>query len=195
MNRPPAPLVLASGSKYRAEMLTRLGLDFSVDPADIDERPLPEESPRSLALRLACEKARVVADRHPGACVIGADQVAGLDEGRILGKPGAVEPAIEQLRAMRGRRVTWHSGISMIGPGIERSDVIDTHIDIRTLDDDEIRRYVEADRPLDCAGAMRSESLGIALVDRMASDDPTALIGMPLIRISSWLRSAGFAVP
>jgi septum formation protein len=176
-------------------MLARLGLDFSINPADIDERPMPDESPRALALRLALEKARVVAARHPQACVIGADQVAGLDDGRILGKPGSVERAVEQIREMRGRRVTWHSGIALIGPDLERSDVVDTQIDIRRLGDDEIQRYVEVDRPLDCAGAMRSESLGIALVDRMASDDPTALIGMPLIRIADWLRSAGFAVP
>ncbi|SRR6056297_111896 len=191
----PAPLVLASGSTYRASMLARLGLDFAIDPADIDERPVPGESPRELALRLALEKARVVAERHPEACVIGADQVAGLDDGRILGKPGSVDRAIEQIREMRGRRVTWHSGIALLGPGLERSDVVDTCIDIRRLGDEEIRRYVEIDRPLDCAGAMRSESLGIALVDRMASDDPTALIGMPLIRIAAWLRTAGFAVP
>lgn len=195
MTTPPAPLVLASGSRYRASMLARLGLDFSIDPADIDERPMPDESPRALALRLALEKARVVAARHPQACVIGADQVAGLDDGRILGKPGSVERAVEQIREMRGRRVTWHSGIALIGPNLERNDVVDTQIDIRRLGDDEIQRYVEVDRPLDCAGAMRSESLGIALVDRMASDDPTALIGMPLIRIADWLRSAGFAVP
>lgn len=195
MTTPPAPLVLASGSRYRASMLARLGLDFSIDPADIDERPMPDESPRTLALRLALEKARVVAARHPQACVIGADQVAGLDDGRILGKPGSVERAVEQIREMRGRRVTWHSGIALIGPNLERNDVVDTQIDIRRLGDDEIQRYVEVDRPLDCAGAMRSESLGIALVDRMASDDPTALIGMPLIRIADWLRSAGFAVP
>ncbi|NKI34473.1 septum formation protein Maf [Wenzhouxiangella sp. XN79A] len=195
MNDRSAPLVLASGSTYRAGMLRRLGLEFTIDPADIDERPRPGEAPAALALRLAREKARVVFERHPDACVLGADQVAGLDDGRILGKPGSVERAIEQLRTMRGRRVTWHSGIALLGPGIDEHAVIDTAIDIRPLLDEEIRRYVEADRPLDCAGAMRSESLGIALVDRMASDDPSALIGMPLIRISCWLRAAGYALP
>lgn len=191
----PRALVLASGSRYRAEMLRRLGLPFEVDPADLDETADASETPRALAERLARDKATEVARRHPGAFVLGADQVAGLDDGRILGKPGTPEAAVEQLSLMRGRTVTWHSGIALVGPDTRRSAVIDTVLAIRNLDEEEIRRYVERDTPLDCAGAMRSESLGITLVDQMSSDDPTALIGMPLIRISAWLRDAGFQLP
>lgn len=195
MTTSAAPLVLASGSPYRAEMLRRLGIPFEVDPADIDETPKPKERPRELAERLALEKARTVAVRHPDSQVLGADQVAGLDDGRILGKPGSAEAAIAQLSTISGRRVTWHSGIALVGPGGERNTVVDTVLDMRSLDDAELRRYVDRDRPFDCAGAMRSESLGITLVDRMASDDPTALIGMPLIQVSSWLRAEGHSVP
>jgi septum formation protein len=195
MQSSPPTLVLASGSRYRADMLRRLGVPFSVDPADLDETPEPDETPRALAERLACAKAAAVAARHPGAYVLGADQVAGLHDGRILGKPGTPEAAIEQLGSMKGRDVTWHSGIALLGPQTRCSGVIDTVLSIRELEDDEIRRYVEVDRPLDCAGSMRSESMGITLVDRMSSDDPTALIGMPLIRISDWLRQVGFLLP
>lgn len=195
MPSPPHSLVLASSSRYRADMLRRLGLPFAIDPADLDETAAPGESPGALAARLAQEKAAAVALRHPGAYVLGADQVAGLDDGTILGKPGSPAAAVEQLSRMRGRSVTWHSGIALIGPGTMRRAVIDTELAIRRLDDDEIRRYVDLDEPFDCAGAMRSESLGITLVDRMRSDDPTALIGMPLIRISAWLREAGFQLP
>jgi septum formation protein len=195
MSSPPRSLVLASGSRYRADMLRRLGLPFAIDPADLDETAAPGESPGELAGRLAQEKAAAVALRHPGAYVLGADQVAGLDDGTILGKPGSSAAAIEQLSRMRGRTVTWHSGIALIGPGTLRRAVIDTELAIRRLEDEEIRRYVDLDEPFDCAGAMRSESLGITLVDRMRSDDPTALIGMPLIRISAWLREAGFQLP
>lgn len=195
MNRPPAPLILASGSIYRAEMLRRLGIPFETCASDIDETPHPEESPRELARRLALEKARAVARRRPDHLVLGADQVAGLDDGRILGKPGSEENACEQLRAMSGRRVTWHSGLALVGSGDDRSTIVDTVLTFRVLGDEEIQRYVERDHPLDCAGAMRSESLGIALVETMRSDDPTALIGMPLIAVSGWLRELGYPLP
>lgn len=195
MNSAPAPLVLASGSTYRADMLRRLGVPFEVDPADIDESRQAEESPRALAERLALEKARAVAARRPGALVIGADQVAGLDDGTVLGKPGDAAGARRQLAALSGQRVTWHSGIALVGSGVQRSTVIDTVIRMRVLDEAEIDRYIERDRPFDCAGSMRSESLGIGLVASMQSDDPTALIGMPLIRIADWLRDCGHPIP
>ena len=195
MNRPTNPLILASGSKYRAEMLRRLGIPFEVLAADIDETPDPGELPRQLAARLAEQKARSVHARRPDAWVLGADQVAGLEDGHILGKPGTVETAIEQLAMIRGKEVTWYSGIALIGADAPRVAVVDTVLRMRQLTDSEIERYVERDRPLDCAGSMRSESLGIALVESMSSDDPTALIGMPLVRVSNWLRSIGHLVP
>lgn len=195
MTAPRTKLILASGSRYRAEMLRRLGVPFETDPADIDESPHPGEAPADLAARLALEKARAVQGRHARVLVIGADQVAGLDDGRILGKPGTVEQAVVQLREMSGRTVTWHSGIALLGAGEPRVAVIDTVVRMRDLDEREIERYVEQDRPLDCAGSMRSESLGIALVERMSSDDPTALIGMPLVRIGGWLRAEGLQLP
>ncbi|MBY6205813.1 Maf family nucleotide pyrophosphatase [Halomonas denitrificans] len=195
MTSTPPPLILASGSRYRADMLRRLGVDFEVHPADIDESSLAGESPRALAERLALEKARKVAGEHPGHAVIGADQVASLDDGRILGKPGTVSAAQEQLRAMSGRRVTWHSGLALVGSGGDRCTSVDTLLELRPLSADEIERYVERDRPLDCAGSMRSESLGITLVETMRSDDPTALIGMPLITIARWLRELGCPLP
>lgn len=195
MNPSPNPLILASSSRYRAEMLRRLQVPFDIDAADIDETPEPAESPQHLAARLARDKARAVHARRPAAWVLGADQVAGLADGRILGKPGTVERAIEQLAMIRGREVTWHSGIALVGVGEPRVAVVDTVLRMRDLTDAEIERYVELDRPLDCAGSMRSESLGIALVESMSSDDPTALIGMPLIRVSDWLRSIGHLAP
>lgn len=195
MNDTLRPLILASGSRYRADMLRRLGVPFEVCAADIDESPLDGEAPRALAERLALEKARRIAARRPEHVVIGADQVAGLDSGRILGKPGSTSAAREQLRAMSGQRVTWHSGLALVGAGRDRHTTVDTVLAMRVLSAVEIERYVERDRPLDCAGSMRSESLGITLVESMRSDDPTALIGMPLIAVARWLRELGYPLP
>ncbi|MBL37408.1 MAG: septum formation protein Maf [Xanthomonadales bacterium] len=188
------PLILASSSPYRAQMLDRLGLPFSTAASGIDETPAPGESPEALVRRLALEKARHVAPRHPDALIIGADQVSVLGD-EILGKPGTRERAIEQIQRMSGRRVDYLSGIALIGPGIEQVDIVPTRLTYRDLDQAEIERYVDRDQPFDCAGAMRSESLGIALLETLSSDDPTALIGMPLIRIAQWLRAAGYRIP
>lgn len=188
------PLVLASGSRYRAELLERLGLPFTIDASGIDETPAASETPDELVRRLARGKAEHVASRHPECVVIGADQVAVLGDW-ILGKPGDRDHAIERLRAMSGRTVDFLSGIALVHGGSTRVDVVGTRARFRALDDAEIARYVDRDRPFDCAGGMRSESLGIALLESLSSDDPSALIGLPLIRIAEWLRSAGFDVP
>jgi len=190
----PPPLILASSSPYRAQMLERLGLAFSTATSGIDETPEPGESPQRLVRRLALAKAKRIAPEHPDALIIGADQVSVLGD-EILGKPGSRERAIGQIQRMSGKRVDYLSGIALVGPGIERIDIVPTRLTYRELDQAEIERYVDRDRPFDCAGAMRSESLGIALLETLSSDDPSALIGMPLIRIAQWLRAAGYEIP
>ncbi|HKL52359.1 MAG TPA: nucleoside triphosphate pyrophosphatase [Wenzhouxiangellaceae bacterium] len=190
----PPPLILASSSPYRARMLDRLGLPFSTATSGIDETAEPGETPEALVRRLALGKAQHIAPRHPEALVIGADQVSVLGD-EILGKPGSRERAICQIQRMSGKRVDYLSGIALVGPGIEQVDIVPTRLTYRTLEQTEIERYVDRDQPFDCAGAMRSESLGIALLESLASDDPTALIGMPLIRIAQWLRAAGYEIP
>ena len=190
----PAPLVLASSSPYRAELLRRLGVPFETVVSGIDETRRDGETADALVRRLARGKAEHVAALRPDAAVIGADQVAVCGE-RILGKPGEREHAIERLREMSGRTVEFLSGIAFIHAGRTEVDVVPTRLTLRELGDDEIARYVDRDEPFDCAGGMRSESLGIALLSSLTSDDPTALIGLPLIRVSSWLRAAGHDVP
>ncbi|MBS3746924.1 MAG: septum formation protein Maf [Wenzhouxiangellaceae bacterium] len=193
----PSPLpalILASSSPYRAEMLERLGLAFSSVTSGIDETAGPDESPEALARRLALDKALHVARQRPEALVIGADQVAVLN-GRVLGKPGSRERAIAQIRDMSGNAVEYLSGIALVGPGQQRLDVVSTRLQYRQLRQSEIERYVDRDQPLDCAGGMRSEGLGISLLESLSSDDPTALIGMPLIRIARWLRENGYQIP
>ncbi|MDT8450401.1 MAG: nucleoside triphosphate pyrophosphatase [Wenzhouxiangellaceae bacterium] len=189
-----AALILASGSPYRAEMLARLGLPFSSADSGVDETPEDGESPDALVRRLAVTKASQVARKNPGALVVGADQVAVHDD-RVLGKPGNRERAIEQLEGMSGGRVEFLSGIALVGDDFERVDAVPTVLVFRPLARAEIERYVDRDRPFDCAGAMRSESLGIALLESLTSDDPSALIGLPLIRLSEWLREAGLGIP
>jgi len=190
----PPPLVLASSSPYRAEMLRRLGVAFSSVTSGIDETPAAAETAQALVKRLALDKARHVARQRAEALVIGADQVAVL-EGRVLGKPGTRERAIEQIGAMSGNVVEYLSGIALLGPDRQHVDIVSTRLRYRRLTQSEIERYVDRDQPLDCAGAMRSESLGISLLESLSADDPTALIGMPLIRIAQWLREAGFEIP
>lgn len=191
---PHPALILASSSPYRAEMLERLGLAFSSVTSGIDETAGPDESPEALARRLALDKALHVARQRPEALVIGADQVAVLN-GRVLGKPGSRERAIAQIRDMSGNAVEYLSGIALVGPGQQRLDVVSTRLQYRQLTQSEIERYVDRDQPLDCAGGMRSEGLGISLLESLSSDDPTALIGMPLIRIARWLRENGYQIP
>ena len=190
------PLVLGSTSRYRRELLERLNLPFAVVAPDVDETPLPGEAPRDLALRLALAKARAVAQQHPGAVVIGSDQVADL-AGKPLGKPGQHERAVQQLRQMRGQTVVFQTALAVVcaATGFEQADLAPVEVKFRDLSDEEIERYLRAEQPYDCAGSAKSEGLGIALLDAIHSDDPTALIGLPLIRTCRMLRAAGVVLP
>jgi septum formation protein len=188
----PPPLILGSTSFYRRELLRRLRLPFTVVAPGVDESPLSGEAPAALALRLAMAKARAVAALHPGAVVIGSDQVADLD-GEPIGKPGDHERATAQLRRMSGRRVVFQTAVAVLRPSIafERVLMAPVSVHFRTLDDDEIERYLQLEQPYDCAGSAKSEALGVALLSAIESDDPTALIGLPLIRTCELLRQAG----
>ena len=190
------PLVLGSTSRYRRELLQRLNLSFDVAAPDVDETPLPDEAPRALALRLALAKAHAVARQHPGAVVIGSDQVADL-AGEPLGKPGQHERAVQQLRQMRGQTVVFQTAVAVVcaATGFEQVDLAPVEVRFRDVTDDEIERYLRAEQPYDCAGSAKSEGLGIALLDAIHSDDPTALIGLPLIRTCRMLRAAGLVLP
>ncbi len=187
-------LILASTSRYRADLLSRLRVPFSCEAPAVDETPLPAEPPRQLATRLARAKAAAVAAAHPGAWVIGSDQVAELD-GAPLGKPGTGEAARAQLAAMSGRQVLFHTAVC-VSDGERHLQAVDlTRVDFRTLHADEIERYVDAELPLDCAGSFKCEGLGITLFEAIHSQDPTALVGLPLIGLSRLLREAGLALP
>lgn len=189
---PARPLVLGSTSRYRRELLNRLQLPFEIASPQVDEAARPGEGPRALALRLALEKARAVAARFPEAVVIGSDQVADLD-GDAIGKPGTHDRAVEQLRRMRGRSVVFQTAVAVVceASGFSQVDLAAVRVRFRDLRDDEIEAYLRAERPYDCAGSARSEGLGICLLDSIDSDDPTALIGLPLIRTCRMLRAAG----
>ncbi len=188
-------LILASTSAYRRALLERLGLPFDTARPDVDETPQPDEPPAALAVRLARAKAEAVASSAGDAWTIGSDQVAELG-GRPLGKPGTAENAVAQLRAMSGREVRFHTALCLAGPDGRRFEHLDpTVVRFRTLDEDEIARYVERERPLDCAGSFKCEGLGIALFEAIDNRDPTALVGLPLIATARLLREAGFAVP
>lgn len=188
-------LVLASTSVYRRELLDRLRLPFDTARPETDETPLPGEAPAALACRLARAKAEAVAARDPQAWVIGSDQVAELD-GVPLGKPGGREGAIAQLTSMSGRAVVFRTGLCVLRAGDAPHMHLDTTtVRFRDLAADEIARYVEAERPFDCAGSFKSEGLGIALFDAIESRDPTALVGLPLIATARLLRLAGFRTP
>ena len=190
------PLVLGSTSRYRRELLERLNLPFDVTAPEVDETPLPGEAPRSLALRLALAKARAVAQLHPDAVVIGSDQVADL-AGEPLGKPGHHERAVAQLRQMRSQTVVFQTAVAVVcaATGFEQIDLAPVEVKFRDLSDAEIERYLRAEQPYDCAGSAKSEGLGIALLNAIHSDDPTALIGLPLIRTCRMLRAAGLVLP
>jgi septum formation protein len=189
-------LVLGSTSRYRRELLERLHIPFEVESPDIDETPQSGESPRALALRLALAKARAVAQRHPQAVVIGSDQVADL-HGVPLGKPGTHERAVAQLRRMRGQTVVFQTAIAVVcaATGFEQVDLAAVSVQFRSLeeglDDAEIEHYLQAEQPYDCAGSAKSEGLGIALLRQIDNDDPTALVGLPLIRTCRMIRAAG----
>ena len=189
-------LVLGSTSRYRRELLQRLGLPFTVAAPDVDETPLQGEAPRALALRLALAKAHAVAAQHPDAVVIGSDQVADL-HGQPLGKPGTHERASAQLQRMSGETVIFQTAVAVVcaATGFEQVDLAPVEVRFRTLTGDEIERYLHAEQPYDCAGSAKSEGLGISLLDAIHSDDPTALIGLPMIRTCRMVRAAGIALP
>lgn len=189
-------LVLASTSAYRRMLLERFGLPFETAHPEVDETPLPDEAPPETANRLALTKARAVADRTPDALVIGSDQVAHLGD-EVFGKPGTVERAVAQLQRMRGETVIFHTALALIDTrnGHETLRSVPTEVRFRMLSDAEIVRYVDKERPLDCAGSAKSEGLGITLLDALAGDDPTALVGLPLIALSAMLREAGLDLP
>jgi septum formation protein len=193
MARPP--IVLASTSRYRRELLQRLRISFDVQSPPVDETALGGEAPRDTALRLAIAKASAVSAMRPGSVVIGSDQVAEID-GEALGKPLEHEAALAQLLRMQGRAVVFHTALAVAGPDAGRiqADSVPTVVRMRTLPSNALEAYLRADEPYDCAGAAKIESLGIALVEQVLSDDPTALIGLPLIRLTAMLASAGVAV-
>lgn len=190
--QPTRTVVLGSTSPYRRELLSRLHLPFEVDAPDVDETSQPGEAPRELALRLALAKARAVAARHPEAVVIGSDQVADL-AGQSLGKPGEHARAVQQLRQMRGQTVVFQTALAVVclASGFEQVDLAAVHVKFRELTDDEIEHYLQIEKPYDCAGSAKSEGLGIALLESIENDDPTALVGLPLIRTARMLREAG----
>jgi septum formation protein len=191
----PAPLVLASTSRYRRELLQRLRVPFDTAAPPVDETPLPGEAPAALAQRLALAKARAVAAQRPEAVVIGADQVCDL-HGQALGKPGTHERAVAQLRALSGQRVVFQTALAVVcaARGFEAADLAAVVVQFRVLDDSTIERYLRLEQPYDCAGSAKCETLGIALLDHIESDDPTALVGLPLIRTARLLREAGLDV-
>jgi septum formation protein len=186
------PLILGSTSRYRKELLARLSIPFQVEAPEVDETPQAQEAPKDLALRLALAKARAVANKYPDAVVIGSDQVADL-EGEPLGKPGNHTNAVKQLKRMRGKTVIFQTALSVVcvATGFEQTDLAAVKVTFRDLTDAEIESYLKAEEPYDCAGSAKSEGLGIALLAAIDNDDPTALIGLPLIRTCHMLRAAG----
>jgi septum formation protein len=188
-------LILGSTSRYRRELLQRLQTPFEVLTPDVDETPLPGEKPSVLAIRLALAKAHAVSSAAPDAVVIGSDQVADL-HGQPLGKPGTHERAVAQLRQMRGQTVIFQTAVAVVckESGFEQSSLAAVKVTFRDLTDDEIESYLHAEQPYDCAGSAKSEGLGIALLSSIESDDPTALVGLPLIRTCNMIRAAGIAL-
>lgn len=188
-------IVLASTSRYRRELLARLGLPFEVASPHVDETALPNEAPQDTARRLAEAKARAVAQRYPRAIVIGSDQVAVL-EGMPLGKPGNHANALRQLKAMRGKEVSFHTALCVChaASGQAPTRVVPFHVRFRDYTDAQIERYLQREQPYDCAGSARCEGLGIALIAEMRGTDPNALIGLPLIALTEMLAALGISV-
>jgi septum formation protein len=191
-----AKIILASGSRYRRELLERLGLPFETWSPDVDESALPGESPRQTAQRLARAKASAGRSRWPQALIIGSDQVAELG-GEAIGKPGTLDNAKAQLRRLSGHAVLFHTGLCVLNTanGNAQVRVITTDVGFRVLTDAEIDAYLAREPAIDCAGSAKSEGLGIALLDRLGGEDPTALVGLPLIALAQMLRAEGIAVP
>ena len=189
------PLILGSTSVYRRELLQRLRLPFDVVSPQVDETPLPGEAPHTLAVRLALAKAHAVAHNHPKALVIGSDQVADLN-GEPLGKPGTHANAVLQLQRMRGQMVVFQTAVAVVchESGFADHELAQVKVQFRDLSDQAIEDYLQAEKPYDCAGSAKSEGLGIALLERIDNQDPTALVGLPLIHTCRLLRAAGLAL-
>ncbi|WP_407635765.1 Maf family protein [Kangiella aquimarina] len=192
MNMPQPHIILASSSPYRKELLGRILEDFDAVPPDIDETPFPDEEPIELVARLAQQKALAIAVNHPEALVIGSDQVCVLNN-QILGKPGTMDKAIEQLKACSGQTVTFYTSLCVTSANetAQNTTVVATKVQFRQLAETEIISYLEKEQPLDCAGSFKCEGLGIVLFEAIESKDPTALIGLPLIALSTKLRELG----
>jgi septum formation protein len=192
---PDRPLILGSSSRYRRALLERLGLAFTSVSPDVDEAPHAGEPPAETARRLALSKARAVAAVHPRALIIGSDQVADLD-GVAVGKPGTHINAVYQLQAMRGKRVIFHTALCLLdaASGRHQLENVPTVIQFRALSDQQIENYLLREQPYDCAGSAKIESLGVALVEKIDSDDPTAIIGLPLMMLVTMLTRAGVNV-
>jgi septum formation protein len=189
-------LVLASTSPYRLEILKKLPLSFETDSPHVDENPLPNESPEQLVKRLAEAKARAVAQRHPQSLIIGSDQVAVLN-GEILGKPGTHDNAMAQLRKTSGQQVIFKTGLCLLNSasGAAQVTCVPFTVQFRTLSDQQIERYLQHERPYNCAGSFKSEGLGITLFERLVGDDPNTLIGLPLIELVRMLEKEGITLP
>jgi len=189
-------IILASSSPYRKELLSRLQLPFDIVVPNIDESPLPGESPQETALRLAQQKAQHIAKNAPNSIIIGSDQVATMDQMQI-GKPGNHDNALKQLQMMRGRQVVFHSALCVLNNTLMQPDMqmadIQTVVTFRNLSDRELDAYLKIEQPYDCAGSAKNEGLGIAIIERIDSSDPTALTGLPLIALTGMLRNAGVA--
>lgn len=196
---PPRRLILASTSTFRRELLSRLQIPFETAAPETDETPLPGEAPADTAERLALAKAQAVAGRFPGALIIGSDQVAYLDhhEQQRFGKPGTRENATQQLRAMSGKTVIFHTGLCLYNAATGRSHLrgVPTEVRFRELSDGEISRYLDKEDALNCAGSAKSEGLGISLLEYLRGDDPNALVGLPLIALCDMLRAEGWKLP
>ena len=192
----PSPrLILGSTSRYRRELLSRLQVPFDVVSPEVDETPQTHETPSALACRLALAKAHAVAQQHPEAVVIGSDQVADLN-GEPLGKPGTHERAVLQLQRMRGQTVVFQTAVAVVchARQFEQTELAQIRVRFRDLSDAEIENYLRLEEPYDCAGSAKSEGLGIALLEAIDNDDPTALIGLPMIRTARLLRAAGISL-
>jgi len=197
MHNEHTPLVLASSSPFRRELLRRLGLTFLCDNPDVDESRLADEPAEALVQRLALAKAQAVAQRHPGSLVIGSDQVAVLEDGSILGKPGSAERAAEQLLQASGSSVTFLTGLCLYNAanGSHQLCCEPFQVHFRELSRAAIESYIKKEQPFNCAGSFKSEGLGITLFRRLQGDDPNALIGLPLIRLTDMLAAEGIALP
>lgn len=191
----PANLILASTSPYRAELLGKFGIEFNQQSPICDETPRPDENAPDLVLRLAIAKAESLqANFDANTTIIGSDQVANLDN-TIIGKPGDHKTAVAQLQSQGGRKVVFYTGLCVIKNSEKLTCVVPTTVKFRSLNEEQIRRYLAVDTPYNCAGSFKSESLGAAIVESMTSDDPSALIGLPLIKLAEFLTRLGTPVP